>query len=128
MDSILFNRLKTQVIKVLGETFHTDLSKLTVIVVEYIETLPFVLESEEKLQLSVGYIEALLKEAGVSQPPEILVMISGFINRLVEASQGQLAINQQKKSINSIPLVPIDSDTASVTGKKKGGLFGKSTK
>ena len=94
MDQILFQRLKTYVLQTLGPEFKSDLSKLAVCVMQFVENkIVTPLEGNEKLSLVLTWIEKLLGEVGVNLPAEISSLMSGFVSRICEASKGQYQLN-----------------------------------
>jgi len=109
-ESLLFTRLLETVVKQLGGNFIADLSKLTVVVVEFVETHAKYLipnpSGREKLELALNWIEQLIKSKGGSLEVEIKNLIAGFIGRIVEATKGQVFINDAFKTVQQLVGVP----------------------
>jgi hypothetical protein len=124
MDAILFQRLRSYVIQTLGPTFQTDLSKLAVCVMQFVENKIITpLEGNEKLSLCLTWIEKLLNEVGVSLAPELSSLMTGFISRICEATKGQLDINTPTTS-GSVTTAPLSASTSQPESSlKKSGSF-----
>jgi hypothetical protein len=94
MDSILFSRLRNYVVTQLGPEFHTDVSKLVVTVMTFIENkVNTDLEGSEKLQLLISWLNQLLSSVGVTLPPDTLQLIISFVDRICEATKSVFEIN-----------------------------------
>jgi hypothetical protein len=126
MDGILFSRLRQLVTKTIG-TEITDLSKVTVLVCEFVEknAESLHLTGDEKLTLAVQYISSLFKElTGKDLSQDILLLVSQFIDRIIESSKGLFELQTPPKAaVVPVNVVKDTSDTSSITKKKKGWGF-----
>jgi hypothetical protein len=129
MDQVLFNRLRTFVVKTLGPEFHQDLSKLVVTIMTFIETkVNSDLEGDEKLSMVLTWLTQLLGEVGINLPPDTRTLIAQFIDRICEATKGQFDINTTstttaQPATTATTSSTKDSDSGSL--KKKKGFFKK---
>lgn len=97
LEDVLFARLSTMASK-LDPAEQGMVSMLVVLACEFVDACPVVVSAGlaglEKKALALKYIVRLLAERGIELVKNELDLVSGFIDRLCEASKGQIGINK----------------------------------